>query len=224
MVRDSVQDILDRALDYSELPIDAVGGPTKLLRLYNTHAAGFHNLLCSANENYATKVKAWSLTEGQALYLLPSDFYKSRKVWLIDGDRHYPCKPFVVDQIDGHNLNNISAVDVELWYTPQFHKALTPSEEIPLIMIDGWEDFVAWSMAAVLLGKRGDDNKFAVAERDRLRGTIVNQAEPRDDEPKVVVDVSGRWDYKRQIAQMRHAGLVHYYMIEGNYIRFLEVS
>lgn len=224
MPRQLVQEVIDSALEYAELSEDAVG-PARLLSLYNAAASRLHNLLVKADENYAVKTTGESDIEtNEPLVALPGDFMRSRKVFIVDNGRHFPCRPITVDEIDGHDIDSITSGSYDLWYVPRYLRVKKLDVEVPFIMIDGWEEYVAWSMAAIMLGKRGEDASFALTERRDIEARIIEVAEQRDEEPGKIVDESGRWDLRNAEHYARDSSVIRYYSIEGSYIRFLEIS
>lgn len=225
MPRLLVEEVIASALEYAELSEDGAGGPSRVLSLYNSAASDLHNLLVRADENYAVKTTgSTAITVDRPLYNLPDDFMRSRKVFIVDNGRHFPCRPFTVDEVDGHDVDDITAGNYDLWYVPRYRRVKDASEEVPFIMIDGWEEYVAWYMATILLGKRGEDPAFALTERRRLEKSIVETAEQRDEEPGRIIDESGRWDLRSAEHHARNSGVIRFYSIEGAQVRFLEVS
>lgn len=226
MARLTVEEVINRGvITYAELSIDAAGGAERALDLYNAKAAELHNLLVNADENYAVKTTG-EVTLDSHLMALPADFKRARKVFIVDNGRHYPATRFTPDEVDGHDIDSITTGIYDLWYVPQYAKVKDKRAEVPLITIDGWEEYVAWSMAATLIGKRGEDVTFAASERNRLKADIVAQAEPRDEVAGGIADVHDRWGERGSsiLGFQQGSGLIRYYSIEGNYIRFLEVQ
>jgi hypothetical protein len=215
----------------STFPDDAGTANAAMFTYANTALADLHDILLETFEEYLT-VKAQIPVLGSIEeYLLPDGseyssakpFQKLVKAYLLYNGRRYVISPINYDELDSFQTAPITSGTVDLFYLPQ----MTPCTATTDIISDliywvprGAEDYIAYHMAAQLLAREESDVSFVMAERERIKQRIINQAESRDYANRKVVD-KHRW-VRRDV--MSAPAQTYFYLMRGTKICFYEVD
>jgi len=204
----------------SALQTDPFVTTDEALEIVNEGLGELHDLLVEVYEEWLTEVDtSLSMTAAGRTTALPSDFFKLRGLFLLDGTQRIELYPFdpldiagttttdTTDRPDYRIVGNKlywselpgSAYSLEIWYVRQFRPlddiADLPEPEIP----EGWELFVVAFLANYLLAKEESDTTPAEKALARARRRIESAATNRDaSRPQQVRDVSGRFDTDRR--------------------------
>ena len=164
-----------------------------------------------------------NLITTQENYTLPTDYYKTKKMFFISGSHRWRLKRFNLDELDFENeyfeplsthnrflryrvMGNevffsprpLSAGTVEHWYTPQVKKLVNESDVVEVYTIPGWEEFVVTGTCIKMLMKEESDPSAFMMEKQQIEQRIINAAADRDEgEPHRVTDVDDRFGYSR---------------------------
>lgn len=199
-----------RALDLADMTDSEFPNTDRVRDYINVGLSELHNILVNSYEDYYNKRYVISVNSTTGEYDLPDDFLKVNKVWYLAGDRRYRVERFELDDIDGYRTTPVTSGTVELWYAPQLTKLQNDNDVVSINVPVGWEDFVACFAAVRLLVREESDPTFVLAERERLRQSIIESAEPRDSGGvKTVSDHTQRWNTAR-----------HYFRYDETYFKY----
>lgn len=185
-----------------------------------------HDKMVLASEEYAVTKTNLTLVSGQEEYGiadgLPSDMLKLRKVFLLSGGNRYRLKRFMMGEWDGLQDENADASPgsvnmryriigdhsiwfapkptggqaVELWYVPQYASMKNDTDTVPSYLPNGWEDYVTYFVASVLLDKAKSFEhaaRYQGRAQEALARIVESIAERDDAESQRIQDVSGRY-------------------------------
>lgn len=207
-LRDRVLDKCD--MTGSSFPVDA-----RVNEYINDALSELHGQIVAADEDYFLSTQAIAVVAGTETYALPSDYYKTRKVWFETGGRRYPVRRFTVEEVGGMKTSPLSSGSINHWYIPEVTELSGDSDEVGMNMPKGWENYVVHHAAVQLLGREESDASLWMAERDRKLRLIINAIEPRDmGEADQIGDVYDRWGtHQKQYIQERN---YRYRIMGGN--------
>lgn len=207
-----------RALDYADMAGSDFPDTGRMVDYANDALSELHELL--ADQEYFYSRFSISLVAGTEEYDLPSDFYKSMRVWRLSSGRRYAVDRFNLSQASGYQTSGPSQADtVDLWYAPQLKRLTRESDRVEVALPNGWENYVALHMAVQLLNREESDSSLVAAERDRMLQRIMQRVEPRDQGLQdTVEDIYSRWSGGAADCEGRKLK----YRIMGNKILFVE--
>jgi len=188
----------------------------------NLELGELYDLVVMAYEDDFVTTANVSVVTGTESYSLPSDFYKSRKVFWKTSDRRYRLRRFMLSDLEsrigdytalgssGRNLyyrvlgdkiyfspKPIESGTVELFYLPEMTKLVADSDPISFsIPVSSWEDAVIAGAAARLLIREDSDPTPLLSRKASVIQRIMRAASDRDaGEPQRVTDVHNRFGY-----------------------------
>jgi hypothetical protein len=187
-----------RALDLADMTNSNFPVAARVADYINSAAAELYDILVNSYSQYFLSTQTITLVSGTEDYTLPSDFYKSKRVFYIAGGRRFSIHPFNLESLDGAKSSPLTAGSVELWYVPEMSLMTaeddTIAASIPPI-IKGWPEFIALGAAIKLLNREESDATGLMVEKQQMRQRLIEMAEPRDAGiPDRVQDVGHRWD------------------------------
>jgi hypothetical protein len=177
--------------------------------------------LIDAHEDYSRKTQTIAVIAGTETYALPSDYYKTTKVFALDGERRYSVPRFTLDAIDGYKVGALRNGTIEHWYAERFTPLSGESDTVNVNFMPGWEDYVAlFAATRAALRERVDHRAFA-AERDAVLARIMELIEPRD---AVCVPI-GDTNRTNQVMYRLYGFTRRYrYRVMGNNIHIVEAE
>lgn len=156
--------------------------------------------VAGTSEDYFSTLYSWNTVVGTSTYALPSDFN-----WLRDALAFYngwktPLQRIeIADLADWYNASswnqagvgyvllgqNIQLVptpqaiySVEMRYVPLPTDLVNPSDTV--MCYSGWEEFIVWRAAATIIAIDGRDNSIQLAEAERQKQRILDEAHRRN--------------------------------------------
>lgn len=193
----TVTNMKDLALDLADMTGQAFPVEARLIDYANTALRFLHNKIVNAHVDYFRSEQSISVVAGTETYAVPSDYYKTKKVWYETGERRFPVKKFDLNDIQGWRKSPISAGTLKHWYVqkPTLFTAL--ADTLAAIYPVGSEDFISYHMALQLLARaeKTDQFKLVRTQRDDVFSELSNAVAPRDEEEDVVGDYYGRWEH-----------------------------
>lgn len=178
-----------------------------LLQAYNSEMAALWDALIAASEDYAIQRVYIDVVADVENYSLPSNFYKFRKVFPVSSGRRYTAlRRFHLSELgedsDGgtkykitgnrlwlHPTPTTSALQLEVWYIPQYEMALSLGETTPHNLPHGWEEYIIEGLAARMLEKEESDSSPQRTRQMMALQRIVAMTEDRDvGEPHRMID------------------------------------
>jgi len=187
-------DLKTQVLDITDMTGSAFAVDARLNDYLDAELSELHDLLVTSYEDYKMTVDTITLVGGTESYALPSDFYKSRRVWYKDGGRRYRVKRYELSEIDGHTTSPLVNGTIEFWYIPQYTKLATDGTVVDVSIPVGWEDMVVQGAAARLAIREESDPKPFWTLKANAIARIKGAAPERDaGEPHRVSDSYSRW-------------------------------
>lgn len=187
-----------RALDYCDMTSSGFPDSSRLTDYVNAAAAELYAMLTNSFEDYFVTTSQISLVSGTGTYPLPADFYRLVRAFWVSSDRRHEIGKFSMGAVHGSKLSPAQSGTVELWYVPEMTLMSAGSDTLADVVppaINGWDDFIALSVAIRLLIKEESDASALMNERDTIRGRIMASAEPRDEGGATQIqDQTRRWD------------------------------
>lgn len=192
----TLTNLQDRALDYADMTGSSFPVTARLTDYINAGYAELYEILVTAyGADYVRSTQSVSLVPGTEAYSLPTDFYKMLRVFEVSGSKRWAVERFNPAQLDGYrNTGPAASGTLELWYAPHVTKLSGASDVVHVSVCTGWEDFIALHAAIRLLEREQNDPTALMAERDRIRQRIIDNAGPRDlGIPDEIEDHYNRW-------------------------------
>jgi len=213
-----------RALDYCDMTSSGFPDTSRLTDYVNAAAAELYGMLTNSFEDYFVETEEINLVSGTGEYALPADFYRLVRAFCVSSDRRHEISKFSIGSVHGSKLTPSQGGTVELWYVPEMTLMSAGSDTVASVIppaINGWDDFIALSVAIRLLIREESDATALMHERDLLRGRIMASAEPRDEGGvDQVQDNSRRWGGGSSRTDSAPYSLK--YRLVGNKIRFIQ--
>lgn len=203
--------VTSRARDLADQP--ATGGFVDDARIYeqiNYAMAALWDSITDAHEDYALNRQTVSVLVGTEEYNLPTDFYKSRKLYPISGGkRQPPLRRFELNDVGelvdvptsftsgqeymyqyrilGKKLMLVpkptAAFSLEFWYvpeSPQFNVSV-PATVIDSVFPVGWDEYLVARAAKYILAKEDSSALGAItAMEQEALSRVMSLVKPRD--------------------------------------------
>ena len=214
----TLTDLLARSLDYADMTSSGFPVAARNIDYINDGLSELHEIL--AMHDYLRSSASIALVAGTEEYALPTDFYKSTRVWLLTSGYRYEIERFNLSQLSGRKTTGpASSGTAQLWYVPQLAKLSAGADIVSVALPIGWENFVALHAAIQLLNREESDPQALMAERERVKQRIIGHVEPRDaGGPDQIEDHYNRWGY----GTVDDCSLSMRYRILGNKIHFVD--
>lgn len=213
-----------RALDLADMTDSNFPVAARVTDYINSAASELYDILTNSFEDYFLKVQSITLVSGTEDYALPTDFYKSKRVFYIAGGRRFGVHPFNLNDLDGAKSSPISGGSVELWYTPEMTLMSAESDTIAASIppiVKGWAEFIALGAAIKLLTREESDATALIMEKQQMKQRLIDMADPRDAGiPDRVQDIDSRFN-QTGYTYDPGAYLLRYRIMGGN-IKFIQ--
>lgn len=191
----------------------------------NLSLGELHELVVHAYEDHFIKQQTVSVVSGTESYALPSDYHKTRGMFVKDGDDRFKLDRFHLSELDRFRPDLVTvapnnqhlkyaifdndiwfapkptaATTVEHWYVYTFTALSNDSDEVSSNLLQSWEDFVICSGAHRVAVRNEMENVNELLQlKEAARTRITAACEERDaGEPNRVVDVTGRLDWQEE--------------------------
>lgn len=212
-----------QALDMADMTNSSSPVAARIDDYINAAASELHDILVNSFEEYVSKVQTITLVSGTESYALPTDYYKTQKMFSLSGGYRFRIPRFNLDEldayqdqvvtafVDGTNLryrvigNSVmfapkpSGGTIEHWYFPQFVKLVADGDVIEVAVPIGWEDFVVLTAAARIRVREELDASQLMGMREAARQNILGAAQERDaGEAHRISDNTNRFNYGRR--------------------------
>lgn len=215
MAQVTLLDIKTRALDLADIPSTSSWiTDARLTDAVNDGLSDLHDILVETYQDVLTFTAQVPLAAGTEFINLPVDFFKVRKVFILDGSTRRELEQFTLDDLDGRDNDETSSrpgyrlignkmwfhprpessTTVDLWYVRNFQPLIDDTDEVSPMLERGWELFVVAHVAAYLLAREESDPSYALATKAEARARIQSASRHRDASgPQKVRDVSRRF-------------------------------
>lgn len=202
----------------------AFASEDEIAKKANDGLSELHDILMNKYEDWLTTKGTINLYQGNETTILPSDFYKLKKLFLLDGNQRVSPDPFELDDLEGTTTTETSThpdykimgnriywrnlpsanQQSEIWYIRQFKPLVNRDDEIAPELPAGWDTYPIAYVAKYLLGKAERDPSIAILEMRTVKDRIESAATNRDaSRPRTSKDVSGRFERKRRYPDPR---------------------
>ena len=225
MARLTLDDLIRRAHQMADIPrpstsrTDASVGINEITDVLNDGLAELHDLLVGTFEDWLTTKTDLATVASTETVLLPSDFYKLRRLFKIEGGQRVQLDPFDFEDMLGTTRTDTSdrpywrvmnthlylnplpaaAYTLEAWYVRAFNRLEDAGAELSPELPNGWEAFPIAYAAAYMLTKEERDPQVALLQMERARDRIESAARSRGSVgPRSVRDVRGRFGNKHR--------------------------
>lgn len=217
MARVTCEDIITRGHLMADVPepstsrTGAFASEAEMLLVANAGLAALHDLLVEKYEEWLTTSDIITVLQEATKTLLPQQFYKLRRLYLLASNQRITLEPFEFVDMDGslttttepypmyrvmgqwvywHPLPSAER-QVEIWYIRQFAPLANRTDEISPELPFGWEEYAIAHVAEYLMGKEERDPSIAIMAKRRVEQRIISGAANRDtNRPKVTPSVN----------------------------------
>ncbi len=189
------------AADFKQLNDNQFATNAQIGAMINDSGAELFDILILRWADYFVKGTNITLVPGTVAYTLPTDFYKVRGVYLLQGGYRVPLR--VYDESERADLFNTpglpvayriqagqiaippatSSGTVEMRYVYQFPYLTNDTDVLDLNVTSGWEQYIITDVAYKLRVKARDnpaDIQTLAAQRETLRARLVQAAATRE--------------------------------------------
>jgi len=217
----TLADIRARVLDAVDHSGTSYHVANRVRDYINDGLSRLHDILINTFDDYSRATQSISLVSGTETYALPATYYKTIKVFYLNGGRRFAVSRFSLENIEGYKVGPLNAGSVEHWHTTCFVPLSGESDAVDANIQPGWEDYAAMHAAGRLMIRERQDPTPFFTERDRIGSMIEAMAATRTQEAIGISDVSRRWEVN-QYAYERDR--VYMYRVMGQYIHFVELE
>lgn len=218
--------IWDRAVEYADMVNSSFPTSDTALRLnyVNTALSQLHYKLAELDPDYFHAEASQPVVAGVPSYALPSDFYKLKQVYLVDGSKRYMIDRFQHGTMDGWENAPLDSGSLALLYVPAFSKLAAIGDAIGSRLPPGWEEWCSLKIAIKLLMREESDVSTLTALFQDVDGQIAASAAPIDSAVvDKVVDTGMRFYPAPWLRIMQTIGpLTYRYRIQGSRLYILQ--
>lgn len=192
----------------------AFASETEILLVANAGLAALHDILVEKYEEWLTTGDTITVLSGATKTLLPQQFYKLRKLYLLVSNQRIPLAPFEFSDMDGSLITTTdqrpmyrvmgqwiywfplpnAERQAEIWYIRQFFPLVNKTSEVTPELPFGWEEYAVAHVAEYLMSKEERDPSTAILAKRRVEKRIIEGAANRDtNRPRVTPSVNKRY-------------------------------
>lgn len=187
-------ELKELALHQADMESSSFPTPARLTHLTNIALSKTRDLLINAFEDFWREKQTITLVSGQEEYDLPEGYYKTIKLFYVNGDRRYPLDRFTLDGISGYKRSPDTSGELEHWYIQEFVPLKSDESLIDWPVPQGWEDYASLLVAMRLRVKEETDDPQLKNELMEAKQHIIDMAETRDIGTQLAIsDVYHRW-------------------------------
>ena len=151
-----------------------------------------------------------TLVSNQEEYDLPTNYYKTHKLFYSSNNRRFPLEEWDWSGSTGYETNPTTAGTIVHYYAPHYDSLADDDTVVGKYLPPGWERFCVLDVVALLTAREESDPSFWEVRKDKQAQFIDQRVNPRDlGNPGSVEDVYNRW-----------GGGLYYYGNEERYLRY----
>lgn len=192
----------------------------EILSLVNTGARMLDDLITKSYEDYRAEYWCFPTVARQIMYTLPGNFYKLRRIGVVDQlgstpNTWTPLYPFDLNQNNlpgtgfffftngaypsmAYRLTDrmlelrpcTSVQNIGVWYTPQPPVFKSPQDYLPSYYMPGWEEYIVCWAAMMISAKRQMANVVAEQMWEEIKQQIASFVPNRDSANPAMVQQS----------------------------------